>query len=683
MVKNELTDSISEVIISSVSIKKITVMNKIQIIRLIIVGFLVNSIFSVNGQEVDLEDLEELSLEDLMSLSITSASKKEENIFEAPSIVTTISASEIEMFGAQDLMEVLERATSFYGLSSVVFPQNSIGLRGDLPTHTSAHILFLIDGRPFREGVKGGQNVSILSTFPIASIQQIEIIRGPGSVLYGSNAYAGVINIITKETETPEITVQGAAGSFGTTQMRVNGGTTINNLQINGALNILNSDGWGFADSVRLRDLNRQFGQVNFGDEAIAGNLNLKYNDFSFSSYFGKNDLDHITPITSLASIYSSQRLFMDIGYNGYVIPDKYRLTINATYNQIRDEFDNGLFNASSTQSIEGDDYVIELTNFFEINDQIELTVGGSAYFLSGLQAAGTDFTVENFNSEWFNGYFQGSYKPKEWLSLVAGAQINKVPNIDLNFVPRLALIGSAKNGFGGKLLFGQAFRAPYAAETNIFGPPSVVGNQNLVPETISTYEAQVFYSNDKGSISMTYFRSHQENLIVTVSNPDPDFDLIFTNLGEQISSGIELEGKYSLTKNFYLNGSYSFQKNEDEDGNENVTRLPQHMLKIGAMYDIQGIVKIAVHNAYYSSPIVSGGLDGLGQLSSFNWTTAKVDFNLNKALSFDHPNVSLNIRSINLLNEKVYNPEIVFANYNAVQSHPEAAYQLGVKVTF
>ena len=91
-------------------------------------------------------------------------------------------------------------ATSTRGRDYVVAPAHNVpAVRGDLPTHTNNHTLLLINGRPVRESNSGGWNFPVYMAYPIDMIERIEFVRGPGSVLYGTNAYTGVINVITKE----------------------------------------------------------------------------------------------------------------------------------------------------------------------------------------------------------------------------------------------------------------------------------------------------------------------------------------------------------------------------------------------------------------------------------------------------------------------------------------------------
>jgi len=72
------------------------------------------------------------------------------------------------------------------------------GVRGDIQSQLSNHILVLLNGRPVRESLLGGLNFPFFSAFPVEMIERKELVRGPGSVLYGTNAYSGIVNVITR-----------------------------------------------------------------------------------------------------------------------------------------------------------------------------------------------------------------------------------------------------------------------------------------------------------------------------------------------------------------------------------------------------------------------------------------------------------------------------------------------------
>ena len=522
------------------------------------------------------EELSSLSLEELIEISVVSASKKSEGLQEAPSIIVTISSEEIADFGGNNLYEVLERATGFYGISSYIFPQNAIALRGDFPNHSNPNILFLINGRPFRESPKGGQNVGILTTFPLTSIKQIEIIRGPGSVLYGSNAFTGVVNVITKEYSEPEVTAFAGGGSFGTVQAMVNGGTSLGKLKISSGLQYFNQEGWDFADSTRVNGGVSQYGENKYGDNLIAGNLDLAYESFKLSGFYGYNEMGRLTGVFSEPDDYITERLFLDFGWQDTLIADVYSMSANVTYNHVNDDFV-----STVVEDIAGNDWIFELTNYFKVNEKIDLLIGGSAYSQSGEQERrGIGFAIAPYTQEWYNAYTQFNYKTNEWLNFVAGGQINKVPNADADFVPRISAVTRFSSGFGTKLSYGEAFRAPYPGETVVM-VPAVEGEPDLIPETVSTFEAQVSHFKNKGNVALTYFRSNSSDKITRIANPTlGGAPRIYANIGEVTSSGLELEGKYFFIGNSYLLGSYAYYTNQDENEEENVANIPAHSLK-------------------------------------------------------------------------------------------------------
>jgi len=144
--------------------------------------------------------LSRLSLDELLNIEIAAASKSTMNVDEAPGIVTVITREEILRYGLETLDDALNLAPGFTtGRSIQSGFHNTLYVRG-FHSLFAETVLILWNGQRLNEAITGGA-VSIAPDFPLDQVKQIEIIRGPGSALYGANAFAALINIITDETD--------------------------------------------------------------------------------------------------------------------------------------------------------------------------------------------------------------------------------------------------------------------------------------------------------------------------------------------------------------------------------------------------------------------------------------------------------------------------------------------------
>jgi len=157
-------------------------------------------------------DYAELSLEQLLNVEVSSASKSKLKTDEAPGIVTVITREEIENYGMETLEDALSLAPGFtVGRSVQSGYHSSIYVRG-FHTLFSETVLILWNGQRLNDAITGGAT-SLSQDFPLHGVKQIEIIRGPGSALYGANAFTALINIITDETEREGLVFHGSAGT--------------------------------------------------------------------------------------------------------------------------------------------------------------------------------------------------------------------------------------------------------------------------------------------------------------------------------------------------------------------------------------------------------------------------------------------------------------------------------------
>lgn len=164
----------------------------------------------------ELGQITEMSLEELLSVDVATDIATPGNprpLAQAPAVANVVTAEQIEALGATHLAEVLETLPGFHVSASQLRPDPIYSVRG-IHSQNNAQILLLVDGVPVVSSVTGGPLITY--RMPVSNIARIEVIRGPGSAIYGADAFAGVINILSKdheELEQPEAGLR--LGSFG------------------------------------------------------------------------------------------------------------------------------------------------------------------------------------------------------------------------------------------------------------------------------------------------------------------------------------------------------------------------------------------------------------------------------------------------------------------------------------
>ncbi|MGA7719952.1 MAG: TonB-dependent receptor [Ignavibacteriaceae bacterium] len=551
-------------------------------------------------KDTSAQSLSEMNLEDLLNVQVTTASKKAEKTSDAPAVMETISSTEIKAYGANSLMDILQRATSIQPMSNSIFPDNISIMRGDLNFPEDTHVLLLIDGRPVREGTNGGTDNSFYTGFPIESIDHIEIIRGPGSVLYGSNAFCGVINIVTKKDEVSSLNVSATEGSFGTTRSAINGSVTSGDFNAKVSLKIDDITGWDFNMVTKTPAPAKLIANYDMDQHNIGALGDVNYKDLSLTVFFANTDQNMlgIIPLATWAGQDKFQKVFVNLGYD-HKFNDNWGATINLTDNSdILNMDDNAV--ATVDNHLQSLDYLGELTINGKLSDNANLVFGGT-YLGMNENAFIPGQPVAPYHLHSLSAYIQGDYRPVDALKLILGGQMNKPEGQSTSFVPRLGAIYDFTNDFGLKVLYGQAFRSPYPTELYLQNP-TIVGNPDLAPEKIGTFDAQLFYSGSSGEISIDYYNSYYFDNITRIPTANPAV-LTYTNEGTLTDQGVELQGKYSISTEFFISGSASYQKNTD---NEMVT--PNFMGKIGVIYKPGYGVSVGLFNTYFGAPQANTG---------------------------------------------------------------------------
>lgn len=637
---------------------------------------------------LSMEDLLNLSLEELMQVKVITASKVEENINEAPGIVTVITAKEIQKFGANSLYEVLDRVTGVYLPAKSMYPQNTVSLRGDLARPLDTHVLLLLNGRPFRDGMTGGINTSFYLSLPLVAIEKIEVIRGPGSVLYGTNAFSGVINVITKKPtkSDPKTTGQLTAttGDLGTRSTEAYIAQSQGNFNWTGSARYFRERGWEYravdqAGVMGSEDYSERNAGAYWYGEYRNWKLNLAWLRDKQQSWGEKILWSWQSPGTE------NTRILADLGYSHQFSPNWW-LDANFTYNGRQTYFSSVVDRTDESHK----DSLWEVTNHWQ-TAQFSWLLGGTSYWLSGRGlkfSPQANYYLEPYDETWYTLYTQADYQLTAATKFILGGQALKSPNLAWSVVPRIGLIHRFLDHFSVKALYGEAYRAAWPFEKRV-ASPVVTGNPLLQPETVSTLDLQLLYKRQNHEFALTYFNSQQRDLIAASFNPQTAV-LSYANQGKVHFQGIELEGKLMPVENFYVVSSLTYQTNKNGAGQKNYSVVPTWTAKLGLSYDFTPSFSLGVFDSYFSKGhdvgvLSNGPVQHVNpEPEAFHLMTVNADWKLNQFFGWSKKQaVALNAYVYNVLDEKIYTPEFTRAVINSLPGRQGRGGYVGIKYNF
>ena len=617
-----------------------------------------------------------LSLEELMKVQVTSTSRRAEDQNLAAGVVTIIDSQEMQQFGARHLRDVLDRIVGTQVLGSHQDYHSKTSMRAFNSSHHEGHVLILLNGRPVRQATDGGLNSDFYLGFPLNVIDHIEVIRGPGSVIYGTNAVAGVINIITKKSDSSvaETQVDIGGGSFSRGQVQLS--TLVGNeaYGMNLGVNYIKADG----DTIEgVTDEDGNLGDYEWGQESKNAVVNGFYKNLTFNGMIMDNLLGGSNSAFQFPSTeIDLKRYFLDFGYL-HQINDDWDVSLNYTFQKdsavwlINENLPSN--NQKNKSHARSDMYETIVRG--AIGDDLNLLFGGSYLDVQSkfdfIHPASGLPTLPLSKSTYKSLYTQADYMLSPKQKIIAGVQWNKPDGLSSDFSPRAGFI----QGFGEntwlKLLYSQAYRSPTFVETNL-DAPQLKGVPTLDPEKVETYDVQLNHQTNNAYYSLALYHSKLDNQIVRV----PGSPTTHANEGYVVFNGIEFETHYELNEDTRLIANASYQENETNSGVEQSTFAPEIMVKVGASYSgIKGIT-LSAFNSYIGkstdlnvtniAPAINPSAD------AYNLLTANIIIDTGKLWGLGKPENSLiSVYLDNILNEEIYAPDLNFANKNnTIPSH-------------
>ena len=538
------------------------------------------------------------SFEQLMNAEVTTvigASKYQQDVTDAPASVSIVTSDDIRKGGYRTLTEILNSVHGFYTTYNRGY--SFVGLRGFSPLGDyGTRLLVLVDGHRLNDAVY--EQAPIGSDFPvdIDLIDRIEVIRGPGSSLYGTNAFLAVINVITisgKDLKGGELSSSG--GSFNTWTGRATGGAKLSN-----GVELLFSG--SYRDSAGQQHLPfPEYAATNNGvaqglDGENSQDILTKATWKDFSLLLLHQNRDKTVPTASFFSLFndpgektSDRHTLAGLSYrrNGE------RATLNArlTYNRYEYRGDYPL-DYSGARTLNRDITVAEWIGSdlyaSKTFGKHLLTLGMEHRWQFTEQQRNNDITptarlvLDDNHRNVIQGYYlQDEYHILDNLILNAGLRFDHYDNFGGTTSPRAALIWKPQNSAILRLSYGEAFRAPNAYERYYSDQVGIKGNTDLKPEKMRTLELgwdQFFGNNLKTTASAYYSRIN--NLLEQTSDPNDGMS-VFKNQSQAELKGIELQAEGKWESGFSGRVSYSYQESKTEGSAQTPANSPGSLIKV------------------------------------------------------------------------------------------------------
>ncbi len=539
---------------------------------------------------------------------VVTATRSPEKLSDIGRSVTVITAQQISQSQGYTLPELLNNVAgiTFSGVNNARGISSDVYVRGA----TAGRTLILIDGFPVNDasGITGNFDLNFI---PVDQVERIEILKGSNSTLYGSDAVAGVINIITKKGNQHndlQSSVQAGAGSYKTfTEAFGLNGLLAKNTNI--ALNLSNTDSGGFPAATDVT------GNAGFKNDAFhqrSASLVVNYSasqkltlNGNLQTSYDTGDLPYGAFTDDINYTYKKTYLF---GGAGAKLQLPYgALTFNASQNNVWNNFINLPFDNGGTNSV--------TRNLGRIsNIEAILNQGLGKYFDL---TSGLDYKYSNTIQ--FSSYSSGSYtaptttiSPNATIGSAYSSLLFKSDVFDMELGGRYNHHSKYGNNFNytinPSVLLAQRVKI-YGSIASAYVTPSLYqlfsqyGNVALKPETTTSYEAgfDVQVVKDVLSLTTDFFRRRTGSVIYFYTDP-ATYNSIYKNGSLQDDKGFESTLKLNY-KQMILTAytAYAVGKQTDANGVEtgNLLRRPKNTYGATVAYQFNKMFSATVNYKY------------------------------------------------------------------------------------
>jgi outer membrane receptor for ferrienterochelin and colicins len=593
--------------------------------------------------------------------SVSAATKHAQAPRDAPSSVTIVTREEIRRLGYRTLFEVLRSVPGLHGSYDRTY--SSIGIRGFLrPGDYNDRILLLVNGHTYNDDVYQTALLGAEFGIDLEAIDHVEIVRGPGSALYGGNALFAVVNVITATAATrPGVHALVDTGSFGRKRGHLSLGHTFDDgTGVFASGSILDVDGHetlaypGLARVARDVDDERAYNfflAVNHGDLSFQAGANRREKQVPTGAFFTLlgDDRNETVDGRRFAELSYSTQPTSRIEVSGRAFYD------GASYDATN-IYGSGFLQLKNHDRAESDWMGGELRARWQIHPAVSLTVGAEYTWhphplQDSVYLPGDERLLRTVNPyDTWGVYEQIEWTPLAKLTLVGGLRFDRVYDRIDELSPRLGAIWHPWRVTTLKLLYGRAFRPPNLYERfYAYGGAGVrqLANPGLDPERIETLEGVLEQTLPAGvEATLSIYRNRITDLIDQVVRSSAGGTVLqYRNVHDVRAQGAEIEVRVPLPGHTTWRTSYALQ--EATSGGHLLTNSPKHL---------------AASQLLFPLPLgVQGGLELLlvGPRRTRDARRLETAHLLNLTLTYDTPlpGLALAVSGYNLLNHTYPDP--------------------------
>jgi iron complex outermembrane receptor protein len=571
-----------------------------QVLFIILIFACADAAVAQTSEEEDLA----LAYGDQSTVSIATGSSQP--IRRAPSVATVITSRDIEAMGATDLDQALESVPGLHVSKSNVVSKPIYSFRG-IHTLENSQVLMLVNGIPITNVFQGDRS-QIWGGMPLENVARVEVIRGPGSALYGADAFSGVINVITKTAADINGTEAGVrAGSFNSRDAWIQHGSKLGSLDAAFYLRAGNTDG---QKGSIPQDAIFASGPINEERRAIDARTDLSKEAWRFRAAYQQRKMGSGAGIAGALdpnARVSENRLYLDLNYEQANWAKNWDVAGDIGYYDVKQKQADPYFTLFPAGAIPGFPNGMigspghaerhthgSISAFYSGFDQHRVRIG-AGYRIEDLYKTSE---LKNYDATFapLPGLVDATGNPalvyllphkrnlsyvfaqdewdlaKDW-TLTAGIRHDRYSDFGGTTNPRLALVWDAAYNVVVKAMHGEAFRAPSFVEQYAINNPVQSGSPNIKPETIKTDELAIAWQPASSlQTNLNFFHYRMRNIIQLVAAK-------MQNAGDQTGRGLELEAILDATSSLRLTGNFSLQHSTDRATGQDAGMAPHRRL--------------------------------------------------------------------------------------------------------